>query len=43
MLVENKQPLYNRDLRYRLRVAAALSQGDHERAERSSIALLGEM
>jgi IMP dehydrogenase len=33
MLVENKQPLYNRDQRYRLRVAAAVSQGDHERAE----------
>lgn len=32
-LVENKQPLYNRDSRYRLRVAAAVSGGDHERAE----------
>jgi IMP dehydrogenase len=33
-LVENKQPLYNRDAQYRLRVAAAVSGGDHERAER---------
>jgi len=32
-LVENKQPLYNRDNRYRLRVAAAISQADHARAE----------
>lgn len=32
-LIENKQPLYNRDSRYRLRVAAAVSQGDHVRAE----------
>lgn len=31
-LVENKQPLYNRDAQYRLRVAAAVSGGDHERA-----------
>ncbi len=32
-LVENKQPLYNRDSHYRLRVAAAVSQSDHARAE----------
>jgi len=34
-LVENKQPLYNRDAHYRLRVAAAVSggTGDHVRAE----------
>ena len=32
-LVENVQPLYTRDSRYRLRVAAAVSAGDHERAE----------
>jgi len=32
-LVENKQPLYNRDGHYRLRVAAAVSQSDHARAE----------
>jgi len=32
-LIENQQPLYNRDASYRLRVAAAVSQGDHERAE----------
>jgi IMP dehydrogenase len=31
-LIENKQPIYNRDARYRLRVAAAVSQGDHARA-----------
>lgn len=30
-LVENAQPLYTRDSRYRLRVAAAVSAGDHER------------
>ncbi|MCL1857012.1 MAG: IMP dehydrogenase [Kiritimatiellaeota bacterium] len=34
-LVENTEPLYNRDGHYRLRVAAAVSggTGDHERAE----------
>lgn len=32
-LIENQQPLYNRDSRYRLRVAAALSQSDFARAE----------
>ena len=32
-LVENVQPLYNRDDKYRLRVAAAVSSGDEERAE----------
>ncbi|MDD2598858.1 MAG: IMP dehydrogenase [Kiritimatiellae bacterium] len=32
-LVENEQPLYTRDSRYRLRVAAAVSAGDHERME----------
>lgn len=31
-LVENQRPQYNRDGQYRLRVAAAVSQGDHERA-----------
>lgn len=30
-LIENEQPLYTRDSRYRLRVAAAVSAGDHER------------
>ena len=33
-LVENVQPLYTRDSRYRLRVAAAVSAGDYQRAER---------
>jgi IMP dehydrogenase len=32
-LVENVQPLYNRDAKYRLRVGAAVSPGDHDRAE----------
>jgi len=32
-LVENEQPMYNRDNKYRLRVAAAVSAGDHERSE----------
>jgi IMP dehydrogenase len=32
-LVENAQPLYTRDSRHRLRVAAAVSAGDHERAD----------
>jgi len=32
-LVENERPLYNRDTRYRLRVAAAVSAGDHERMQ----------
>ena len=33
-LIENEEPLYSRDSRYRLRVAAAVSAGDHERMER---------
>ena len=33
-LVENEHPLYNRDARHRLRVAAAVSQNDHARVER---------
>ncbi len=33
-VVENVQPLYTRDSRYRLRVAAAVSAADHERMER---------
>ena len=37
-LVENKQPLYNRDSNYRLRVAAAVSQSDHARAEQLAAA-----
>ena len=32
-LVENKQPLYSRDAHHRLRAAAAIGGGDHERAE----------
>ncbi len=32
-LIENRQPLYNRDSRYRLRAAAAVGGGDHARAE----------
>ena len=32
-LVEGEQPLYNRDSQYRLRAAAAVSQGDHERVD----------
>jgi len=32
-LVENEQPLYTRDSQYRLRVAAAVSAGDHDRME----------
>jgi IMP dehydrogenase len=32
-LVEDEQPLYNRDSKYRLRVGAAVSANDHERAE----------
>ena len=32
-LVEDEQPLYNRDDQYRLRAAAAVSAGDHERVE----------
>ncbi len=32
-LVENKQPLYVRDAQHRLRAAAAIGGGDHERAE----------
>jgi len=30
-LIENERPLYNRDSKYRLRVAAAVSASDHER------------
>jgi IMP dehydrogenase len=30
-LIENEQPLYNRDAQYRLRVAAAVGPGDEER------------
>ncbi|OGV62597.1 MAG: IMP dehydrogenase [Lentisphaerae bacterium RIFOXYC12_FULL_60_16] len=33
-LVEHAHPIYNRDDKYRLRVAAAVSQGDFERVER---------
>lgn len=33
-LVQDRQPSYTRDARYRLRVAAAISQNDHARAER---------
>jgi IMP dehydrogenase len=32
-LVEGEQPLYNRDSQYRLRAAAAVSHGDHERVD----------
>jgi IMP dehydrogenase len=32
-LVENVEPLYNRDDKYRLRVGAAVSANDHERVE----------
>jgi IMP dehydrogenase len=32
-LIEDVQPLYNRDSKYRLRVGAAISQNDHERAQ----------
>lgn len=32
-LIENEQPLYTRDSRYRLRVAAAVSGGDYARTE----------
>ncbi|MBM4147884.1 MAG: IMP dehydrogenase [Lentisphaerae bacterium] len=32
-LVENEQPQCNRDSKYRLRVAAAVSAGDHQRSE----------
>lgn len=32
-LVEHSHPLYNRDDKYRLRVAAAISQNDHARSE----------
>lgn len=32
-LVENVKPLYNRDNKYRLRVAAAVGPSDHERAD----------
>ncbi len=33
MLIENAQPLFNRDARHRLRVGAAIGVDDHERAE----------
>jgi IMP dehydrogenase len=32
-LIRNVEPLYNRDSRYRLRVGAAVSPGNHERVE----------
>ncbi len=32
-LIHDIEPLYNRDAQYRLRVAAAVGPGDHERAE----------
>jgi IMP dehydrogenase len=32
-LIENEEPLYNRDANYRLRVAAGVGPGDYERAE----------
>lgn len=32
-LIENEQPLINRDIQYRLRAAAAVGPGDHERVE----------
>ncbi len=32
-LIENEQPLINRDAKYRLRVAAAVGPGDYERVE----------
>ncbi len=32
-LVENEEPLFNRDEKYRLRVAAGVGPGDYERAE----------
>ncbi len=32
-LIENEDPLFNRDTRYRLRVAAAIGPGDYARAE----------
>ena len=32
-LIENVEPLFNRDANYQLRVAAAIGPGDHERAE----------
>ena len=32
-LIENEEPLFNRDEKYRLRVAAAIGPGDYERAE----------
>jgi len=33
ILIENEEPLFNRDEKYRLRVAAGLGPGDFERAE----------
>ncbi len=32
-LIENEEPLFNRDEKYRLRVAAGIGPGDYERAE----------
>jgi len=32
-LIENEEPLFNRDSKYRLRVAAGVGPGDYERAE----------
>jgi len=32
-LIENEEPLFNRDNKYRLRVAAGIGPGDYERAE----------
>ena len=32
-LIRNENPIYNRDERYRLRVAAAIGPNDHERAQ----------
>jgi IMP dehydrogenase len=33
MLIENVEPLYNRDAKYRLRAGAAIGPGDHARVE----------
>jgi IMP dehydrogenase len=32
-LIQNVEPMYNRDAKYRLRVAAAIGPGDHKRVE----------
>ncbi|MGN0827447.1 MAG: IMP dehydrogenase [Kiritimatiellia bacterium] len=42
-LIENQRPQYNRDANYRLRVAAAVSGGDYERAERLATAQVDAM